>query len=181
MRNLFSITLMVAILALFAACTNQADSNKTAPKDAAIEKTRSMNSAKAIDHKKIMGYTSLAQFSKGEYSGTMNLEDLGKLEGKNVNLVVLYDTEAPWANLFNNGDVSKTGDENFNELMNIYNLSIIKQFELDEMNEGLVLEPNGNIGDPVKAARDISMIDYVLMVHVKEVPTEEPNETADND
>ena len=65
--------------------------------------------------------------------------------------------------------------------MNIYNLSIIKQFELDEMNEGLVLEPNGNIGDPVKAARDISMIDYVLMVHVKEVPTEEPNETADND
>lgn len=179
MKNLFSITLMIAFLAFFAACTNNQASNKaTATSDESIEKTRSMNATLAH---KALGYKSLAEFKKGEYAGTMKLEDLGKLEGKSVNLVVLYDTEAPWAEIFNGGDVSKTGDENFNELIKVYNLAIVKQFELDEMNEGLVLEPNGDMGDPVQAARDISMIDYVLMVHVKEVPTDEPSETADND
>ena len=177
MKNVFGISLMIAFLAFFSACTSNKTDNKEAENntEASIEKTRSMNATKVH---KAYDYKSLATFKKGEY--TLQLDDLSKLEGKNVNLVVLYETDAPWANVFNSGDVSKTGDEKFNELIGIYNLAIVKQFELDAMNEGLVLEPNGDMGDPVQAARDISMIDYVLMVHVKEVPAEEL-ETADND
>ena len=119
--------------------------------------------------------------SKNGAAFAQRLYDLGgDFEGKAVNLVVLYDTEAPWADVFNSGDVSKTGDDKFNSLLGMYDLAIIKQFELDEMNEGIVLEPNASISDPVEAAREISMIDYVMMVHVKEVPSE-VTATADND
>jgi hypothetical protein len=180
MKKIFSFALMFAVLAMFTACNNTQDNKAEAPTPESIEKTRSMSATKKIAAEAYY-YNSLATFTKGEIQKNMKLEDLGgDFEGKAVNLVVLYDTEAPWADVFNSGDVSKTGDDAFNELLGMYNLAIVKQFELDEMNEGLVLEPNASIDDPVEAAREISMIDYVMMVHVKEVPAE-VTETADND
>ena len=111
----------------------------------------------------------------------MNFDQFAGLQAQNVNLVVLYESNAPWADVFSTGNVSKTGDDKFNGLMDSYQLVIARQFELDEFNEGLVLEPNADLSNPVEAAREISMIDHVLMVHVKEVPAgDNPDETADN-
>ncbi len=182
MRKIFGFALFFAVLTVFTACNNSQNNSDAAeaPTAESIEKTRSMSATKKKAATAYY-YKSLAVFEKGKIQNNMKLEDLGgDFEGKAVNLVVLYDTEAPWANVFNSGDVSKTGDDQFNALLEGYNLAIVKQFELDEMNEGLVLEPNASIDDPVEAAREISMIDYVMMVHVKEVPAEDAP-TADND
>jgi len=174
MRNFLSIGFFVIIIALFSSCNNDAPKQSRADgtSNETISKTRSMSSSIAAAY----NYKSLTTFKKGKNMMNMSLDQLADLEGKEVNLVVLYDTEAPWAEIFSSADViSTTGDENFNSLLKTFELYIIKQFQLDEMNEGLVLAPNKVITNPVEAAREISMIDYVLMVHVKEVPQENPS------
>lgn len=124
-------------------------------------------------------YKSLASFAHGQ--AKLDIKDLASLEGKKVNLVVLYEADAPWAETFNSGKYNKTGNDNLNGLMESYELEIVKQFAIDEDNEGLVLEPNASLENPVETARELSMVDNVLMVHVKEVPQEEEeNMTAAN-
>ena len=49
----------------------------------------------------------------------------------------------------------------------------------DDDTEGLVLDPLESIENPIEAAREISLIDNVLMVQIKEVPVEEPVETQE--
>lgn len=192
MKNFLNLGLLVALVAVFtvacnsdtpnttATTTDKTDVVKTQQPDATAAdfQTRSLNAVAAE-----MKYKSMATFQRGKTMNDVDLSTLSDLEGKKVNLVVLYDSEAPWADVFGSGDVSKTGDDSFNGLLESYELAITKQFELDDMNEGLVLEPNDKLLSPVEAAREISMIDYILMVHVKEVPADNPNEdqTASTD
>jgi len=176
MRNLFGLGLMFIMLAIFAACNNNP---KIAKSEADAVETRGMADSEALAHYKSLAsaHNALASFQEGKLTKDIKLANL---EDKNVNLVVLYDATIPWAAVFNSGNVKKTGDDGFNTLLGKFNLSIVKQFELDADNEGLVLEPNTKITDAIQAAREISMIDGVLMVHVKETSAT-AEETADND
>lgn len=191
MKNFLNLGMLVALVAVFTVACNSDSSEKTdsatdtattvaneTDATAAEFQTRSLKAVAAE-----YNYKSMATFQGGKAMNDVDLSTLSDLEGKKVNLVVLYDSEAPWADVFSSGDVSKTGDDTFNGLLDSYELAITKQFELDDMNEGLVLEPNEKLLSPVEAAREISMIDYILMVHVKEVPADNPNaeETASAD
>jgi hypothetical protein len=182
MRNLFGLGLMMMMVALFAACNNNAVETKNdlgEKTEADAVETRGMAETKALAYYRSLAsaQNALATFQEGKSAKDIKL---GSIEDKNVNLVVLYDASIAWAAVFNSGDVKKTGDEGFNSLLGKFNLAIVKQFELDSENEGLVLEPNAKMADPVQAAREISMIDGVLMVHVKEASAT-AEETAVND
>lgn len=157
---------------LLTSCSDTANTDKMTSEiiQNDLSSTRSTKVAKKIQSKAYY-YKSLATFTKG--SSDIKLDKLVALAGKKVTLVVLYEGTAPWASVFNSGNVTKTGNESFNALLDSYNMSITKQFEIDDETEGLSIEPNMLLDNPTEAAKEISMIDYVLMVQVKEVPTEE--------
>ncbi len=139
--------------------------------------TRSTN--KELYHK-TYNYKTLATFTAGQTS--LSLETLAQLQSKQVNFVVIYEAKAPWADAFNNGrNLNKTGNDILNGLIESYELTIIKQFEIDSQSEGFVLEPNKILDNPVETAREISLVDNILLVQVKEVPSDETRvETAAN-
>ena len=125
-------------------------------------------------------YNSLASFENGK--ADVDLNSLADIQGKQVKLVVLYESDAPWAEVFNTGRYTVTGNETFNELMESYDLSIVEQFEIDDENEGIVLEADVLLDAPIEVARKISHIDYVLIVQIKEIPQDDVlEETADTE
>jgi hypothetical protein len=125
-------------------------------------------------------YNSLASFENGK--ADVDLNSLADIQGKQVKLVVLYESDAPWAEVFNTGRYTVTGNETFNELMESYDLSIVEQFEIDDENEGIVLETDVLLDAPIEVARKISHIDYVLIVQIKEIPQDDVlEETADTE
>ena len=131
---------------------------------------------------KIYYYNSIVSFENG--NSNMDLNNLADLNGKQVNFVVLYEASAPWAETFNSGRYDTTGNDELNHLLEIYQLEIIKQFDVDDSKEGFILESiGGGVESPIEVARKLSMIDYVFMVHLKEIPSDNNivNETAAND
>jgi len=185
LKKFLQFSLILAVASLFAvSCasdqqgtTTTADASETAVEESTDDfATRSLS--KKVESKAYY-YKSLAKFAKGE--AKMDLANLADLQGKQVNFVVLYESMAPWAEVFNTGKFNKTGDDTLNGLMDSYELDIVKQFAIDDENEGFVLEPNNILDNAVETARELSMVDHVLMVHVKEVPTDETvTETAAN-
>lgn len=155
--------------------TATADANTTDVESTEINTRSAANKVAA----KAYHYNNLATFKAG--FADKELETLATLDGKNVNLVVLYESDAPWAEIFKTGRYNETGNDAFNSLMASYELDIVQQFAIDEDIEGLVLEPNALLENPVEAARELSLIDEdILMVQIKEVPQEEDiNTTAD--
>lgn len=175
LKHLFGCLTLLAVFA-FTACNNKKAETTTTTTTTTTDATKTRAAA---GREKALDFKSLASFKKGQ--SQMNFEEFAGLQAKNVNLVVLYESNAPWAEVFNTGNTKSTGDDKLNGLLSSYELVISRQFELDDFNEGLVLEPNGELANPVEAAREISMIDHVLMVHVKEVPADDTTEeTADN-
>jgi len=177
LNNLLKFGLLTILSIMVVSCssdqTETTDTNTTDVESTEIN-TRSASSKIAA---KAFYYNSLATFKDG--SADVDIAKLATLKGKKVNLVVLYEADALWAEIFNSGKYDQTGNDVFNGLMASYELDIIQQFAIDEDNEGLVLEPNTLLENPVEAAREISMVDHVLMVQIKEVPQEEdPNTTA---
>lgn len=124
-------------------------------------------------------YKNLASFEKGETK--TRLEDLANLADKKVSLVVLYEAGAPWAEIFHSGNFEITGDDQMNGLMASYNLQITAQFVINDSNEGIVMEPNEMLENPLEAARELSMVDHVLMVNLKEVPSTENTATVNTE
>ena len=178
LNNLLQFGLLTILSIMVVSCssdqTETADANTTDVESTEIN-TRSASSKVSA---KAYHYNSLATFKEG--FADVDLTTLATLEGKKVNLVVLYEADAPWAEIFSSGVYKETGDDNFNGLMASYELDIIQQFAIDEDNEGLVLEPNTLLENPVEAARELSLVQDVLMVQIKEVPQEEDlNTTAD--
>ncbi|MFT5647420.1 MAG: hypothetical protein ACI976_002110 [Aureispira sp.] len=114
-------------------------------------------------------YKNLVTFEKG--ATTFELEDWANLINKKISLIVLYEAHAPWAEVFKPGKLEITGNDQMNGLMESYNLEIIKQFAINDSNEGIVMVPKSILENPIETARKISMVDHVLMVHIKEVPT----------
>ena len=118
------------------------------------------------------GYKTLASFQKGK--ALVSLSTVADLQNESISLVVLYEAGAEWSKVFQTGDFSKTGNDVLNGLMASYGLAITKHFDLDEFNEGIVLDSGtGKVANPVDAAREISMVEGVLMVEVKQAPKAE--------
>ncbi|MCH2023565.1 MAG: hypothetical protein MK207_13900 [Saprospiraceae bacterium] len=89
---------------------------------------------------------------------------------KQFNLVVVYESVATWAQVFNSGLYSQTGSETMNGIMASYDMTIIEQIEIDDINECIVLEINNLYEKPIDVARQLSMIEHVVMVYIKEIP-----------
>ncbi|MFK7797915.1 MAG: hypothetical protein AB8E82_10715 [Aureispira sp.] len=165
---------MFFIVLLLSSCSSETTPNSELAQTPTTNETESSVNTRGTQQQiaiKAYHYKTLASFKKGK--AEISMQDLATLAGKQVNLVVLYEAVAPWAEGFNDGYYSSTGNDYLNGLMESYNLEIIKQFSIDGDNEGLVLEPNATLSNPVEAAKDLSMVEHVLMVEVKEVPEEE--------
>ncbi|WP_052595132.1 hypothetical protein [Aureispira sp. CCB-QB1] len=184
-KTLLVFAVFASLLSLVVvACTNNEASNTTdttTKADSSIIDTSTLGT-RTVKKKvaaKAYYYKSLASFEKGKVS--LELEDLASLADKKVSLVVLYEANAPWAQIFSSGEFSITGDDHLNGLMESYNLQIIQQFAIDDANEGIVMEPKEILEDPIEAAREVSMVEHVLMVHVKEVPESTSTAIADTE
>lgn len=179
MNKLSYALLGTLLLFLLSACTQPAPTPEPTPltESGSTSSTINTRSSQRIEAD-AYHYRSLARFKDGQSEFLM--EDLAALQGKEVNFVLLYEAMAPWAKGFETGEYDNTGDDNLNGLMESYGLEIVKQFAIDDENEGLVLEPTTAIDNPIQAAKELSMIDHVLMVEMKEVPPVPiDNSTAD--
>lgn len=170
-KNFLQYSFLTVLAFMAVSCSSdQTDTSNASATD--LENTNL--STRAVETKieaKAYYFKSLASFADGQ--AKLDLKDLASLQGKQVNLVVLYEATAPWASVFATGKFDQTGNDKLNGLMASYDLSIVKQFAIDEENEGIVLEPNAALDNPIEAARELSLVDNVLMVHVKEVPMQE--------
>jgi hypothetical protein len=178
-KKIFQFSFLATLSFVVVACTSD-DTETSTVNSSDIESTQI--STRGITTKvksKAFYFKSLASFEDG--ASKMNIDDLAALEGKEINFVVLYDASAPWAEVFSTGKYTTTGNDILNGLMESYELEIVDQFDIDEENEGFVLEPLNKLDDPLKTARELSLVDNVFMVQLKEVPpVEEVLETADN-
>lgn len=176
-KNFLQFSFIIAIAALMttSCATEQEEQPTTTTVDAMSSiKTQEDVSTRAAKKKvaaKEYNYATIAEFKRG-LTDKQDLQLLADLQGKQVNFVVIYDAIAPWADVFGQGKVTKTGDDRLNGLMESYGLDIVNQFEIDEISEGFVLEPNEVLENAVETAREISMVEHILMVQVKEVPSD---------
>ncbi|CAA6821682.1 MAG: Unknown protein [uncultured Aureispira sp.] len=158
---------------MFVSCssdeTETADADTTDVESTEVDTRSVVNKVSA----KAYYYTSLATFKDG--FPKESLEKIASLEGKKINLVVLYESDALWAKIFSTEIYKETGSDIFNGLMESYKLKIVQHFTINEDNEGLILKPNTSLENPIEAARKFSLIESVLMVQIKEVPQEEEN------
>ena len=113
-------------------------------------------------------YRTLASFVNGTL--TSNNSDSYKNQNNQVNLVVLYEANAPWAEGLYAEFPQTTGNEQLHELLATNQLQIIKQFSIDSNNKGLVLESSSLLHDPIEIARRLSLVEHILMVNIKEIP-----------
>lgn len=176
LKQLFGISLMsflmLAVLVSCGSSDNSTSENIMQPEETEIN-TRSQESNIA----KAYHYKSLATFAKGQ--AQVELKDLASLAGKMVNLVVIYESSAPWAASLSDGKLDVVEDDKLNGLISSYELTVTQQFAIDDENHGIVLESKKQLENPIEAAREISLLTHVLMVHVKDVPSPENTEVAD--
>ncbi len=180
MRNLLNYA-AIACLAAFTACNNPQSAEQIAGTAAnKTQNTTGLRAATAASKKALataVYYKTLAAFEKGK--ATADLGTLATLNNAKVSLVVMFESGATWATPFTDGNFSKTGDDKFNGLMESHGLAIAKHFEIDDMFEGLVLESSkGTVDNPIEAAREISMVESVMMVEVKELPADVNSSTV---
>jgi hypothetical protein len=163
------------------ATTDTVDNNTTVKADSSV--TDTIAAGTRTIKKKIAAesyyYKNLITVENGMI--TSKLKDLANLADKKVNLVVLYEADAPWAQIFNSGAFEITGDDQLNTLMEYYGLQIIQQFAIDASNEGIVMEPISLLENPIETAREVSTVEHVLMVHIKEIPTAKNKVTTDTE
>lgn len=79
-----------------------------------------------------------------------------------VRFIVYYD-----------GDLSAVmndKDSYIQTFISVHNLKVISTFEIDENNSGFTLEPQTKLEFPKEIAREISLMDNVLMIEVAHIP-----------
>lgn len=160
-----------AVLCLFLVVACQPSNPSESVAAPTEEDTKTLRTPAKHINSKAYNYKTLAAFENGkistDFKAAMDFAD------KEINFMVLYESEAPWADSFDVGQYAATGDETFNALIETYQLKIIDQFEIDDLHEGLILEALSKIENPIEAAREISLVDHVAMVQLKEVPKAE--------
>lgn len=71
------------------------------------------------------------------------------------------------------GDISTVMNDNdsyFKTFMDVYNLKLISTFKIDETNNGFTLEAKDALDFPTEVAKEMSLIDEVLMIEVTYTP-----------
>jgi hypothetical protein len=74
--------------------------------------------------------------------------------------------------VYYSGDLSavmQDKDSYIKTFMEVYDLKLISTFKIDEENSGFTLEAKKTIDFPTEVAREISLIDNVLMIEVAHV------------
>ena len=178
MKFLFSLSFPVIFLCSLSSCNKANDQNISQDIVFDEQEVFTRSTAQKIVSK-YYHLNSVAAFERG--TSKFDLEQIANLADKDISFVVLYESSAPWASVFSSGKYTETGDVQLNKLLNTYDLSIVEQFEIDDANEGIVLEVNRSIQQPLEAARKLSLVDYVFMVEIKELPANQPSyeETAE--
>ena len=169
----FSLVLATFIFGLSACQTSIEEAASSA-----VSANRAANKAMAAEY----GYKALAAYKNGRGMQELSLEQLADLEGQAIGLMVLFEADAPWAANLENG-AQKTGNDQLNGHMEAFGLKIAKKVEIDDFLAGLFLEGDElNAKLAVEAAKEISLVDNVMMVEVKEIPKDRPStsETAKN-
>jgi hypothetical protein len=177
LKQLFNISLMsLLMLAVLVSC-GSADDGSTSENIMQPEETEINTRSQESSIAKAYHYKDFARFEKGK--ATLELKDLASLAGKLVNLVVIYESTAPWAASLSDGKLDIVEDDKLNGLISSYELAVTQQFAIDDENHGIVLESKKQMDNPIEAAREISLLTHILMVHVKDVPSPENTEVAD--
>lgn len=171
--SLLSLLMLVVLVSCGGGDDNSTSENIMQPEETEIN-TRSQESSLA----KAYHYKDFAKFVKGK--AEVELKDMALLAGKLVNLIVIYESTAPWAAGLSDGKYDIIEDDKLNGLISSYDLTVTQQFAIDDENHGIVLESKKQLDNPIEAAREISMLTHILMVHVKDVPSPENTEVADN-
>lgn len=184
MKSIVKLITLSSILFLLFNLTNCTNKQKEYKKISSISPKLDLPQTKTRAIKKKVAakayyYRNLASISKGK--SDLSLKDIANIKDKKINLVVLYQANAPWAHIFSTGRFEITGDDRLNGLMESYDLEIIQQFVIDDSNEGIVIEAKTQLDNPVEMAREISMVDHVLMVHIKELPELQEEGTANRE
>jgi hypothetical protein len=182
MKNYLKLQNSFFLMALFLVFSCTSDDTETNTVDSSdIESTElSTRGTAAKVSSKAYHFKNMAVFENG--ISVLPITDLDHIKNNAINFVVLYDASTPWAAVFSTGNYATTGNDVFNALMDSYQLEIIEQFEIDEENEAIVLDPIQTIDQPLEAARALSLVEGVLMVQLKEVPAnKETSTTAVND
>jgi len=75
--------------------------------------------------------------------------------------------------VYYNGDLSivmNDDDSYIKTFMEVYNLKLISTFKIDEMNNGFTLEAKEFLEFPTEVAKEMSLIDNILMIEVTHIP-----------
>lgn len=75
--------------------------------------------------------------------------------------------------VYYSGDLSavmQDKDSYIKTFMEVYDLKLISTFKIDEENSGFTLEAKKTLDFPTEVAREMSLIDNVLMIEVSHVP-----------
>lgn len=75
--------------------------------------------------------------------------------------------------VYYSGDLSavmQDKDSYIKTFMEVYDLRLISTFKIDEENSGFTLEAKKTLDFPTEVAREMSLIDNVLMIEVSHVP-----------
>lgn len=75
--------------------------------------------------------------------------------------------------VYYSGDLSAVmndKDSYIKTFMDVYHLKLVSTFKIDEENGGFTLEATEELDFPTEVAREISLIDNVLMIEVAYVP-----------
>lgn len=170
--HVLSTTVAILLLQGLYSCQSEMPSISSAPQVAKHEffQTRTAEHRGTVAAQAYY-YRTLSSYTKGSNTFVDTDADLHDLSNKSINLIVLYDATAPWAELLDTDLPQVTGSETLNALLNYYELQIVKHFTIDRKNKGLVLEPRTQLQNPLEAARLLSMVEHVSLVNIKEVPS----------
>ena len=161
---LFAGTLLT--LMFLASCANNSrDPNAPDP-----EVTRGAEAINAIKQDASMvaesSFNSVYVYKNGVAEDTKP-GDEEKEAAKNGAFMVMFDRNVSWAADIENGIFGKTTNPEFNKIVADNNLKIIKLFELDESQDGIVLRSNNPINNPEEIVKAMSLIEGVSIVHLK--------------
>lgn len=170
MKNHLSILCnFAAILLIFSlsSCTSEEKESTASNTSGKTDVSLQSRAVKDEAYPEIYNYATVASFAKGDLIGTY----AAPLENKQLSLSVVYDNDTPWAEVFKTGNIERTGSYEFNQLLGEYQLTIRNQFQIDGYNECIILDLNVTLPDIAKVCKEISLIDHVLVVNVKEWPS----------
>lgn len=160
-------TITLLTLLLLASCGSGNMRDNTQPDPDVIRGAEAINAIKQ-DASMVVesSFNSVYVYKNGVAEDTKP-GDEEKEAAKNGAFMVMFDRNVSWAADIENGIFGKTTNPEFNKIVADNNLKIIKLFELDESQDGIVLRSNNPINNPEEIVKAMSLIEGVSIVHLK--------------